>query len=239
MVAGANPSAPVTVVTGARSGIGRSLAEHLVGQGHYVIGCSRKDADWSLDGYEHVQADVTSEQDVKRLFSAIRKQHGRVDNAVNCAGGASMNHVLLTPGSTFERLLSLNATGTFLVSREAAKLMQKQGGGRIVNVSTVAVPLALAGEAAYVASKAAAEALTRVMARELGPLGITVNAVGPGPIPTALIAGVPPEAIDRLLSQLAIHRLATFDDVANVVDFFLSERSDLVTGQIVYLGGVW
>jgi len=239
MAAGATSEAPVTVVTGARAGIGRSLAEHLVARGHRVVGCSRKDADWTLDGYEHAQADVTSEHDVKLLFSSVRKTYGRVDHVINCAGGASMNHVLLTPGSTFERLMSLNATGTFLVSREAAKLMQKQGRGRIVNVTTVAVPLALAGEAAYVASKAAAEALTRVMARELGPMGITVNAVGPGPIPTALIAGVPAEAIDRLLDQLAIHRLASFDDVANVIDFFLSDRSDLVTGQIVYLGGVW
>jgi 3-oxoacyl-[acyl-carrier protein] reductase len=129
--------------------------------------------------------------------------------------------------------------GTFLVSREAAKLMQSRRRGRIVNVSTIAVPLALAGEAAYVAAKAAVEALTRVLARELGPLGITVNAVGPGPVPTALIKGVPDTAIDELLQRTAIPRLTTFADVANVVDFFLAEASSMVTGQVVYLGGVW
>ena len=125
-----------------------------------------------------------------------------------------MNHALLTPASTFERLLSVNAMGTFLVGREAAKLMQPRRPGRIVNVTTIAVPLALAGEAAYVAAKAAVEALTRVMARELGPLGITVNAVGPGPIKTALIKGVPDKAIDELLGRLAIPRLADFADVS-------------------------
>ena len=231
--------APVTVVTGARTGIGRDIAEHLVGQGHLVVGCARSEADFTLDGYAHIVADVGQESDVKALMSTVRRTHGRLDNVVSCAGAASMNHVLLTPGSTFDRLMNVNATGTFLVAREAAKLMQPRRRGRIVNVSTIAVPLALAGEAAYVASKAAVEALTRVMARELGPLGITVNAVGPGPIKTALIAGVPDDKLDELLGRLAIPRLSSFDDVTNVVDFFLSERSDLVTGQVVYLGGVW
>jgi 3-oxoacyl-[acyl-carrier protein] reductase len=231
--------APVTVVTGSRTGIGRDIAEHLVRQGHLVVGCARSEADFELDGYEHVVADVGQEGDVKALMSSVRRSYGRLDNAVCCAGAASMNHVLLTPGSTFDRLMNVNATGTFLVAREAAKLMQPRRKGRIVNVSTIAVPLALAGEAAYVASKAAVEALTRVMARELGPLGITVNAIGPGPIKTALIAGVPDTKLDELLGRLAIPRLSSFDDVTNVLDFFLSERSDLVTGQVVYLGGVW
>ena len=231
--------APVALVTGARSGIGRSIAEHLVASGRVVIGCSRTEADWTLDGYTHVLADVGDEQQVGVVISGIRKEHGRIDHVVNCAGAASMNHALLTSGSTFERLLSVNAMGTFLVSREAAKLMQSRRRGRIVNVSTIAVPLALAGEAAYVAAKAAVEALTRVLARELGPLGITVNAVGPGPVPTSLIKGVPDTAIDELLRRTAIPRLTTFADVANVVDFFLAEASSMVTGQIVYLGGVW
>jgi 3-oxoacyl-[acyl-carrier protein] reductase len=116
--------------------------------------------------------------------------------------------------------------------------MQKRRYGRIVNFTTVAVPLKLAGEAIYAASKAAVESLTHVLARELADFGITVNAIGPVPIETDLIRSVPREKIDRLVSQQAIPRLGTFEDVANVVDFFLQERSSMVTGQTVYLGGV-
>jgi 3-oxoacyl-[acyl-carrier protein] reductase len=236
---GAAGAPPVALVTGSRSGIGRSIAEHLLASGSLVVGCSRTEPDWSAAGYRHVLADVGDERQVRSLVSTIRKEHGRLDHVVSCAGAASMNHALLTPASTFERLMSVNAMGTFLVAREAAKLMQARKHGRIVNVSTVAVPLALAGESAYVAAKSAVEGLTRVLARELAPLGVTVNAVGPGPIPTALLKGVPDTAVAELLGQMAIPRLATFDDVANVVDFFLADASDMVTGQIVYLGGVW
>jgi 3-oxoacyl-[acyl-carrier protein] reductase len=116
--------------------------------------------------------------------------------------------------------------------------MRQGGGGRIVNFTTVAVPLALEGEAAYVASKAAVESLTRVLARELGPFGIRVNAVGPTPVETDLIRAVPKEKIDALLARQVLPRMGTPEDVARVVDFFLSPASDFVTGQVIYLGGV-
>lgn len=96
----------------------------------------------------------------------------------------------------------------------------------------------LEGEAIYAASKAAVETLTRVLARELAPLGITCNAVGPTPIETDLIRGVPRAKIDRLLASQAIHRLGQPTDVANVIDFFLRPESDFITGQVIYLGGV-
>jgi len=128
--------------------------------------------------------------------------------------------------------------GTFLFSREAAKLMKANGYGRIVNLTTVAVPLKLEGEAIYVASKAAVLSLTQVLARELAEFGITVNAVGPVPIDTDLIRGVPKDKIDRLLARQAIPRLGTFEDVANIIDFYLKRESDFVTGQNLYLGGV-
>ncbi len=112
------------------------------------------------------------------------------------------------------------------------------GAGRIVNFTTVAVPLHLAGEAAYAATKAAVEELTRVLARELGEFGVTVNAIGPTPIDTDLIRNIPKDKIDRLLEQQAIHRMGTFADVTNVIDFFLRPESAFITGQTIYLGGV-
>ncbi len=124
------------------------------------------------------------------------------------------------------------------MAREAAKLMRRDRYGRIVNFSTVAVRFDLEGEAAYVASKAAVEALTRVLAREFAEFGVTVNTVAPVPIKTDLIAGVPLDKIEGLVQRQAIKRFGEFRDVTNVVDFYLRPESDFVTGQCIYLGGV-
>ena len=229
---------PVTLITGTRKGIGRHLAEHYLARGHRVIGCSRQPAELDHEHYRHFETDVADEPGVKALFAAVRKDYGRLDNLINNAGIASMNHSLLTPVETVRRVMDTNLTGAFLFAREAAKIMQKGKYGRIVNFTTVAVALNLEGEAAYVASKAAVEALTRVMARELATYGITVNAVGPVPIETDLIRSVPKDKIANLVARQAIKRLGTLPDVANVVDFFLQPDSGFVSGQVIYLGGV-
>jgi 3-oxoacyl-[acyl-carrier protein] reductase len=231
-------SSPVTLITGTSKGIGRHLAEHYLAKGHRVIGVSRGDSPLTTPNYLHCSADVTDEPAVLKLCERIRREYGGLDHLINNAGIAAMNHALLTPVSTMRKILDVNVTGTFLFSREAAKIMQRAKRGRIVNFSTVAVALDLEGEAAYVASKSAVEALTRVMARELAAYGVTVNAVGPVPIDTDLIRAVPKPKIDALIQRQAIKRLGEFDDVTNVVDFFLDPRSAFVTGQVLYLGGV-
>jgi 3-oxoacyl-[acyl-carrier protein] reductase len=228
---------PVALVTGSRTGIARYVAKQLVAAGYRVVGCSRQPADWKLEGYTHFQADVSDESQVKALLANIRRDYKRLDVTFNNAGVASMNHSLLMPAATLDRIMSVNVRGTFLVSRESAKLMRQKRWGRIVNLSTVAVPLSLEGEAAYVASKSAVEGLTRVMSREFAELGITVNAIGPGPIETELIRSVPKEAIESLLSRLPIHRMCRAEDVFHVLQFLIDRKSDSITGQVIYLGG--
>ena len=228
----------ITLITGTRKGIGKYLVEHYITRGHLVVGCSREVPDWTIQGYKHYEADVSDEKAVLQIFSGIRKEYGKLDNLINNAGIASMNHTILTPLSSVHSVLNTNVVGTFLFCREAAKLMQKNKYGRIVNFATVATPLKLEGEALYAASKAAVVTLTQILAREFADLGITVNAVGPTPIKTDLIRGVPQAKMDSLLSRQAIREYGTFEDVSNVIDFYLMPESRFVTGQVIYLGGV-
>jgi 3-oxoacyl-[acyl-carrier protein] reductase len=114
----------------------------------------------------------------------------------------------------------------------------KQKYGRVVNYTTVASALRLEGEAIYAASKAAIENFTQTSAKELAPFNITVNAIGPTPVQTDLIKAVPKDKIDELLAKQTIKRFGQFDDIRNVIDFFISKKSDFITGQIIYLGGV-
>jgi 3-oxoacyl-[acyl-carrier protein] reductase len=228
----------VMLITGTSRGIGKALAEYYLARDWEVVGCARGEVELTHSRYTHLIADVSDEVAVKQIFTTIQRRFERLDVLINNAGRASMNHAVLTTLTTFQGLLSANLIGTFLCSREASKLMMRQHNGRIVNFSTVAVPLKLAGEAAYVASKAGVEALTQVFAKELGTTGITVNAVGPTPIATDLIRNVPAEKIHELLKQQPLARLGTFEDITNVIDFFIAPNSNFITGQVIYLGGV-
>jgi 3-oxoacyl-[acyl-carrier protein] reductase len=225
------------LVTGATRGIGRSLAEHYLSRGATVIGCGRGGASLEHERYLHYSLDVSDEDAVNDLFSGLRDRFGSVDAIINNAGVASMNLVALTPARVARRIMETNFLGTFLFTHNGIRLLRRSPAPRIVNVTTVAVPLGLEGEAVYAASKSAVETFTRITAREVGAYGITCNAIGPSPIQTALTRNVPPEKLERLVQRQAVPRWAEPGDVANVVDFFLSPCSGMVTGQVVYLGG--
>ena len=225
------------LITGASRGIGAHLVEHYLGQGDLVIGCARGPAAVAHKSYTHLQLDVTDEAAVRDRFFEIRQRFGRLDALINNAGIASMNPVALTPFDTARQILATNFLGTFALTHAALRLLRSSQTGRIVNFTTVAVPMRLEGEAIYAASKSAVETFTRIVAREVAPLGITCNAVGPSPIKTQLTGNVGAEKIEKLLARQAIPRWAESSDVANVVDFFLRPESAMVTGQIVYLGG--
>ncbi|MEM8858221.1 MAG: SDR family NAD(P)-dependent oxidoreductase, partial [Chloroflexota bacterium] len=136
------------LITGTRKGIGRYLAEYYVAKGYNVIGCSRSAADYELENYQHYELDVADEKAVAKMVRSVAKEHGKIDILLNNAGIASMNHFLLTPLQTVERIFATNVFGTFNFCREVAKVMAKKKYGRIVNFATVAAPLKLEGEAA-------------------------------------------------------------------------------------------
>lgn len=228
----------VTLITGTRKGIGKYLASYYSERGHKVIGCSRSAVDWSLPNYEHHELDVADERAVAKLFQHLRSTYGRLDNLINNAGIASMNHALITPLSTVNEIINTNFIGTFLFCREAGKIMSSNQYGRIVNFTTIATPLKLEGEAVYAASKAAILSLTQVLARELSPFKITVNAIGPTPVETDLIKSVPKSKMDTLIQRQSIKRLGEFEDISNVIDFYINPKSSFITGQNIYLGGV-
>ncbi len=228
----------VIVVTGSRKGIGRFLCEQYLKEGHTVIGCSRGESDLEHEAYHHFEVDMTQETQVHQFAKQVRRQFKVVDVLINNAGAASMNHFMMTPLDTARRLMDLNYLAALSGAKEFMSCLRKSEHGRIVNFSTVAVPLNLEGELAYTSSKAAVEEMTKIMAKESSVYGVTVNAVGPTPIHTDLTAKVPEEKMDKLLSSQAIHRFGDFEDVKNVIDFYISPKSDFVTGQVIYLGGV-
>jgi len=231
-------SQQVVLITGARKGIGRALVEHYLALGHSVVGCSRKQSDLVNDRYTHYCLDVADEAVVQEMFSQIAAKSGRLDVLINNAGIASMNHVLLMSTAKAREIMETNFIGTFMMCREAARLMKKNRFGRIVNLASVATPLKLEGEAVYAASKAAVISFTQVAAKELASFGITVNAIGPTPTDTDLIRSVPQEKLDQLINLQAIKRAGTFGDVTNLIDFLIRPESEFITGQVIFLGGV-
>jgi len=225
------------LITGTSRGIGLHLAQTFVARGWRVFGCARGAAAFQHERYSHDELDVADEDAVAGMFAGVRRSGASLYALINNAGTASMNHVLTTPSKTMSKLWQVNVLGTMLCCREAAKHMVLRRRGRIVNCGSVAVPWGLEGESVYTATKAAVEAYSRVLARDLGTYGVTVNTVSPNPVQTDLIAGVPVEKMDRLVRRQSIPRYGTVEDVLAVVDFFLAPESGFVTGQTVYIGG--
>lgn len=233
------PNKTVVLVTGTSSGIGLRLARHYAGAGHEVVGCSRRPSGLKTGNYRHFRLDVRDEAKVRSMFAAIAADYGRLDVLINNAGVYSANHVLLTPLQDVRDVFDVNVFGAFLFCREAAKLMKKNGHGRIVNISSAAVPLARAGTAAYGASKSALEQFSRVFAEEVAAYGITVNTLGLSIVDLpGMRDQISERAVTGVLERTAFGSKLEFREIAGVVDFLISKAGAKMTRQTLYLGGV-
>jgi 3-oxoacyl-[acyl-carrier protein] reductase len=241
-----NETQRVAIVTGGSRGIGRATVTRLAADGFavaVVYGGSAAAADQAVEEVTAgggravaVQADVADEQAVATLFDRTEREFGGVDVVVNAAGVMNDPTPLAeTTLDEFDRVQRTNVRGAFVVSRQAARRVRD--GGAIINFSSTVTRLQQPGYTAYAASKAAVDAMTLILARELRGRDITVNAVAPGPTATALfLDGKPPEVIDRLAAAAPLERLGEPADIAEVVAF-LAGPARWVNGQILYANG--
>jgi 3-oxoacyl-[acyl-carrier protein] reductase len=236
----------VAIVTGASRGIGAAIARRLASDGLAVVVNYAGSAGAARTRVEEieaaggraipVQADVSDPAAVKRMFDAAEAAYGGVDVLVNNAGIMTLAPIAQMDDAAFDRIIAINLKGTFNGLREAANRLRD--GGRIVNFSTSVVGLYQPSYGVYAATKAAVEALTHILAKELGPRGITVNAVAPGPIATELFfQGKDQATLDRIRQIIPLGRLGEVDDIARVVSLLVGPDGGWINGQTLRANG--
>ena len=191
----------VAVVTGHRRGVGRLVTEHLLDEGATVVGFSRGEPTFEHDRLQHVAVDVSDPTSVAKGFRPIAKEHGRLDLVVNNAAVLTSQYAMIMPAQNARAMVDTNLLGTFLVSREAAKIMRKAKTGRIVNVGSMAASLEPMGDSLYAACKAAISTLAGVLAKEFGTFGVTCNTLAITAIETDMLNQLPREKIDEIIAE--------------------------------------
>lgn len=236
----------IAVVTGASRGIGRSISLALAAAGAKIVAMDMDQAatdavvaELKAAGAEAIAVvgNVTLAADADKMIEAAMEAFGRVDILVNNAGITRDGIFLRMKDEDWDAVLTVNLKGAFLCSRAASKVMTKQRYGRIINIASIVGLMGNAGQANYCASKAGLIGLTKSNARELSKRNITVNAVAPGFIATAMTDALSEKVRADLMAQIPLERLGTADDIANAVLFLAAEASGYITGQVLSVNG--
>jgi len=240
------PKGKIAVITGASRGIGRSIALALAARGAIIVAVDidQLATDAIVEELQAaggkalaVVANVTVPGDAERMIDAANEAFGRVDILVNNAGITRDGLLMRMKDDDWDAVLNVNLKGAFLCTRAAFKVMSKQRYGRIINIASVVGQMGNAGQANYCASKAGLIGLTKSNAREMAKRNITVNAVAPGFIATAMTDALSEKVRTELTAQIPLERLGSADDISNAVVFLASEASGYITGHVLSVNG--
>jgi NAD(P)-dependent dehydrogenase (short-subunit alcohol dehydrogenase family) len=248
----------IAVVTGGTRGIGAAISRSLAGQGAAVAACYGANRDRAAQFQSDLarasnaisihHGDVGSAEDCRRVVDEVMELHGRIDILVNNAGITADGLVPKMTDDDWHRVIEVNLSGPFFLSKAALGPMVEQGSGRIVNITSIIGQIGNVGQVNYSASKSGLFGLTMSLAREAafalkrggklsGGSGITVNAVAPGFIETEMLDTVPPKVLDGIRAQVPLGRLGKAEEVARVVEFLVSDAASYVTGQVWAVNG--
>ena len=233
----------VALVTGGVRGIGLAICRRLEGRGVRVAAGYARDSE-ALDKFraEHPEAtthqgNIGSAEDCERVIGEVVDAHGRLDILVNNAGITADKTVRKMSVEDWERVVQVNLSGAFYLSRGILQHMLDRGSGRIINISSIIGEAGNIGQANYASAKAGLFGLTMSLAQETARKGITVNSVAPGYISTEMVAAVPQEALDKVIAKIPVGRLGEPDEVARVVEFLADPDSGFITGQVYSVNG--
>jgi NAD(P)-dependent dehydrogenase (short-subunit alcohol dehydrogenase family) len=249
----------VALVTGGTRGIGAAIGRSLAAQGASVAAGYSRDRE-KAEGYQHEleelgatssihQGNVASAEDCERTVREVIEQHGRLDILVNNAGITIDKSILKMAEDDWYKVLAVNLSGAFFMSKAALQHMLDRGSGRIVNISSIVGQIGNIGQTNYAASKSGMFGLTMSLAREAASnlqrsgkadptgVGLTVNAVAPGFIETEMLATIPEKVLDKIRAQIPLGRLGRPDEVARVVHFLCADASAYITGQVWAVNG--
>ena len=226
------------MVTGSSRGLGRAITEHFLSTGIQVIGCSRQPSDLSHPNYKHFCLDVSKEIDVKNMFKEASTWGAPIGLLINNAGISQNSLGVFTSGQVAADILEANLLGNFFVTREALKIMQRKNFGRVINFSSINIPLQSVGSSLYNASKAGIDAMSKVLVRECGKTEITINSIGLSLVENSgMLDGLTQKAIAEKQRGLVKPGTLTLLEIIHAIEFLFSPLSKNITGQTIYFGG--
>jgi len=232
------------IVTGGSRGLGLGIARKLIEAGFGVIAIARKQSDELTAAMNEVEQtnpgslhfspfDLAELEAIPSLVKKLRKEHGALYGLVNNAGISADGVLAMTSTHEIEKVVRLNTTSPMVLTKYVVRAMMADGGGRIVNISSIVASTGYSGLSVYAATKASLLGFTRSLAREVGRAGINVNAVAPGFVATDMTQSLTEEDKQKIVRRSALKRMVDVDDVANAVEFLMSERAKNITGTVI------
>jgi 3-oxoacyl-[acyl-carrier protein] reductase len=226
------------LITGSSRGLGKLLAEAYLSMGMTVLGCSRNTSTIEHQNYRHFVLDIADEESIIFMFKEISLLKIRLDLVINNAGITQSSLGILTGAKTAGEIININILGTFLVTREALRLMQRQRYGRIVNFSSINVPLGSVGSSIYNASKAAIESMATTLSRENAKVDITINTIGLSVVDkTGMSDSLTPKALAEKQRLLIKPNLIKVEEIIHAINFLTSPLAKNICAQTIYFGG--